>query len=198
MTKGAENPKPCIDTQRKKMDCLLKNIYVLGRTLSKSVEAALYPCFVFLLLCDGSGAHSLGVSNIRQWLASLLTMVLQTVGTGLKASPVSSVHSTLNWDHGDPLSMLAYFFFHSDRFSFSFHGNKLCRDQKDMHAVLSCSERAHVCSKEKELRAPHCLEMLKCCIHHDLWNKIQAQTQGPDVISLQVQGLGIKPTAHKA
>lgn len=92
------------------MDCLLKNIYVLGRTLSKSVEAALYLCFVFLLLCDGSGAHSLGVSNIRQWLASLLTMVLQTVGTGLKASPVSSVHSTLNWDHGDPLSMLAYFF----------------------------------------------------------------------------------------
>lgn len=100
---------PHINPQRKKMDYLLKNIYVLRRTLSKSVEAALYPCFVFLLLC-GSGAHSVDVSNIRQWLASLLTMVLQTVGTGLKASPVSSVRSTLNWDHGDPLSMLAYFF----------------------------------------------------------------------------------------
>lgn len=83
----------CMKSYRNKMDCLLKNIHVLEGTLLKSVKAVLSLCPA-LLLPLAWPRFPQALSYTRRCFANLLTMVLQTVGTGFKALlfPLSTIH----------------------------------------------------------------------------------------------------------
>lgn len=104
---------------------------MLGGTLSKSVEAVLYPSPVLLVPCHGSGSHRVCLSHTRQCFASL-TMVLPTVGTEFKAFlfPLSTTYLIGNL--GSQASLHVSLFSSSFKvgISSSFHGNKLCRYQR--------------------------------------------------------------------
>lgn len=63
-----------------------------------------------------------------------------------------------------------------------------CADIRgEMHVVPSFSEYACVCKREKELRGTPPAS-LKCYIHWAMQDQIQAQTQGPAITSLPVEG----------
>lgn len=96
------------------------------------------------------------LNNPRQRLASLCTTAVQTVGTGLEAALVSTVHSAFNWGPGNALSMLAFFLLLSkSRFPPVSTEMNCAEISRDTHAFLSCSEYVLVCNEEEKPRGTH-------------------------------------------